>query len=543
MVARRKAVILGIDGADFAYCSRWIRKGLTPTLADLAARGRIGILQSTYPPVTAPAWISLMTGQQPGSHGIVGFAAPSTGEYARKVVNSTSFDAPTIWEVAGRHGADCLVVNVPLTYPVRPLRGTLVSGLLTPEGASFTYPPEFQAELAKEIPGYVIDVYWQPYRGRGEDLVRDVRSMTRMQAELCVKLLATKPWDFFMVVFTGTDRLQHCLHEHVMALDDDDAVRRDPLTAAVREYIVDLDARLGEIVRAAGEDANVLVVSDHGFGPLEASIYFNKWLAEEGLLSLRSASAGATRLAWKRALNAIGVRRSTFTALGRAVGLGAAVEKQVQRLNPFVGGIDWENTTVFYHPTNGFFVNLKGREMFGVVEPGDAYEGVRADLIRRLEAMRDPRDGSRLIPFVKRREEVFAGRNLDRLPDVFIEFFDRPYDAFMQEYDVPSVFMKSGWGNGTHRRNGLYIGAGPALVRGGEVQGLEIFDVAPNVLHLLGLPVPAHMDGRLREDLFAEDAREGMRVESFEGHGAARSTITPEEEQDLQEKLRGLGYL
>ncbi|MFN8178806.1 MAG: alkaline phosphatase family protein [bacterium] len=543
MPARRKVVILGVDGADFAYYSRWIRKGLVPTFARLAERGRIGVLQSTYPPVTAPAWISLMTGEQPGSHGIVGFAAPFTGEYARKVVNSSSFESPTIWEVASGHGGDCLVVNVPLTYPVRALHGILVSGMLTPEGASFTYPPEFESELRRLQPGYRIDLEWQGYKDRGLDLVRDVQAMTRTQAGLCVQLLSSKPWDFFMVVFTGTDRLQHCLHEHIMAVDDDDAVRRDPLTAAVRGYIADLDARLGDIVRAAGDDAHVIVVSDHGFGPLESSVYFNRWLAQEGLLTLRPRSAGATRLAWKRALNAVGIRRATLTALGRALGLGSAVERKVQTLNPYVGGIEWEKTKVHYYPTNGFFVNLKGRDMFGVVEPGAEYERVRDDLIRRLEGMRDPRTGARLIPVVKRREELFAGRSVEKLPDVFIEFLDQPYDAFMQDYDVPAVFGKSDWGNGTHRRNGLFIGAGPAIAPGGPVEGLEIFDVAPNVLHLLGFPIPSHMDGRLRADLFTEEARGDARVEAFSDGRFGRSGITPEEERDLQEKLRGLGYL
>jgi predicted AlkP superfamily phosphohydrolase/phosphomutase len=219
------------------------------------------------------------------------------------------------------------------------------------------------------------------------------------------------------------------------------------------------------------------------------------------------------------------------------------VERKVQTLNPYVGGIDWERTKVHYYPTNGFFVNLKGRDMFGVVEPGAEYERVRDDLIRRLEGMRDPRSGERLIPVVKRREELFAGRSIEKLPDVFIEFLDRPYDAFMQDYDVPSVFGKSDWGNGTHRRNGLFIGAGPAIAPGGLVEGLEIFDVAPNVLHLLGFPVPSHMDGRLRTDLFTEEARGDARVEAFSDGRFGRSGITPEEERDLQEKLRGLGYL
>jgi len=144
---------------------------------------------------------------------------------------------------------------------------------------------------------------------------------------------------------------------------------------------------------------------------------------------------------------------------------------------------------------------------------------------------------------VKRREELFAGRNAERLPDVFVEFLDQPYDAFMQDYDVPAVFQENDWANGTHRRNGLYIGAGPALAAGPEVEGLEIFDVAPNVLHLLGFPIPEHMDGRFRPELFVEGAGQGPRVEAFEDTGDGHRGISADEEKDLEEKLRGLGYL
>jgi predicted AlkP superfamily phosphohydrolase/phosphomutase len=543
MSARRKVVILGVDGADYAYYRRWIDKGLTPNFAKLAKRGRMGVLQSTYPPVTAPAWISMMTGEQPGSHGIVGFAAPATGEYTRKVVNSGSIESPTLWEIAGNQGSDCVVVNVPLTWPVRPARGVVVSGMLTPEGVDYTWPKEFQPELGLLQPDYRIDLAWQDYKDRGHDLVRDQKAMTRARAELCLKLMEGKPWDFFFVVFTGSDRLQHCLHEHVMRIDDDEAVRSDALTAAVRDYFVTLDEHVGDIMAAAGDDAHFVVVSDHGFGPLEKSVYFNRWLADEGLLRLKPKAAGSSRKAWKRALNRIGVRRSTLTGLGQAIGLGDKVRREVQKLNPFVGGIEWDRTKVFYYPTNGFFVNLKGREMFGTVEPGAEYEAIVTDLIARLKALKDPRNGEPLIPVVKRRDELFAGRNVERLPDVFVEFLDRPYDAFMQDYDVPDVFVRNEWGNGTHRRNGLYIGAGPALASGPEVEGLEIFDVAPNVLHLMGHSIPEHMDGRFRADLFAEGAGEGARFESFAGDAGDRYGISEDEEKDLEEKLRGLGYL
>ena len=544
MAARRKVVILGVDGADHAYYRRWIEAGLTPNFAKLAERGRIGVLQSTYPPVTAPAWISLMTGEQPGSHGVVGFGAPTedSWEYTRKVVNSSSIESPLLWEIAGEHGADCISVNVPLTYPVRPLNGILVTGMLTPEGGSYTYPPEYEAELRLVQPDYKIDLIWQDYKFRGHDLVRDLREMTRARAELCQKLMQTKPWDFFMVVFTGTDRIQHCLHEHVVKIHDDEAVRNDPLTADVRDYFVRLDEHLGDLVEAAGEDANVIVVSDHGFGPLDACVYFNRWLDDEGLLTTRAKGTGDSLKKWKRVLNAVGIRRSTLTSLGRSLGMAGVVDRKVQKLNPFVGGIEWEKTKAYYYPTNGFFVNLKGREMFGSVEPED-YEKVREDLIRRLESLEDPKGGGRLIPFVKRREEVFAGRNFEKLPDVFIEFGDRPYEAFMQDYDVSEMFQVNDWGNGTHRRNGLYIGAGPGLAQGGDVDDLEIFDVTPNVLHLMGFPIPEHMDGRFRPDLFVEEARDGATFEAFDSGPGDRHGITADEEKDLEEKLKGLGYL
>lgn len=542
MAARRKLAILGIDGADPRNTRRWIDKGIFPHLGKIAARGRMGVLQSTYPPVTAPAWISLMTGESPGHHGIVGFAAPSTGEYTRKVVNSSSVAAPLLWEIAGEHGSPGVVVNVPLTYPIRPLRGVLVSGMLTPEGAGFTYPPEYEAELRLLQPGYEIDLAWQDYKDRGLDMVHDLKAITLAQKELCEKLLASKPWEFFMVVFTGADRIQHCLYDHVMKIDDDAACRADVLTAAVRDFFVCLDEWLGDLMEAAGPDTNYLVVSDHGFGPVDQSVYFNRWLADEGLLGLHPTNTDSLRR-WKRVMNSVGIKRSTLTALGRAVGLSKVVDAKVQRLNPFVGGIDWSRTKVYYHPTNGFFVNLKGREMFGTIEPGDEYESVRADLIARLEKMRDPRNGGRLIPIVKRREEIFRGPRLEQLPDVFVEFLDQPYDAFMQDYDVPSVFMKGDWANGTHRRNGLFMAAGPDIAHGPDIEGMEIFDVAPNALHLMGYPIPVHMDGRFRRDLFAAGAAEGVRVEAFTAGGDGRDGITPEEERDLEEKLRGLGYL
>jgi predicted AlkP superfamily phosphohydrolase/phosphomutase len=144
---------------------------------------------------------------------------------------------------------------------------------------------------------------------------------------------------------------------------------------------------------------------------------------------------------------------------------------------------------------------------------------------------------------VRRKEEIFAGRSIERLPDVFIEFEDQPYDAFMQDYESPEVFYDPGWAAGTHRRNGLYIGAGPGLAGGDKIEGLEIFDIAPNILHLMGFPIPKHMDGRFRADLFAPGLENEPKYEDFEGGPGDRVGITDEEEEEMAKRLKGLGYL
>lgn len=504
MSARPRCLVIGLDGADPGLVFRWMANGLLPNLARLARSGARGTLRSTVPPVTAPAWISMVTGEHPGSHGIAGFCAPArgSGRYTRDPVDSRVWTSPAFWETAGRHGVRSLVVNVPATWPPRPVDGVLVTGMLTPPGAPFTWPPEYEPELRLLQPDYRIDLAWQDYRFRGHDLVRDQRAATRARVELFVKLLEMKPWELAFLVLSGPDRLQHCLFRHVQRIDEDDVVRSDPLTGAVREYFVSLDEWVGEIVEQAGPDVNVLVVSDHGFGPLEHTVFLGRWLADEGLLAPSPHAAGPLR-GLKRAANTIGVRRSTLERAGKALGLGRAATSGTERLNPRVGGIDWSRTKVRYAASNGFFVNLAGRDVFGVVQPGAEYEAVRDDLIGRLEALRDPDRGSRMIPVVARREELYRGRSQADLPDVMIDFGDGPYEASREDYDVGSFLDRDEWADGTHRRDGMWLAAGPDLAAAGDGPLLDVTDVAPLVLRLLRCPAPA-MDGRAPAELLAD---------------------------------------
>jgi predicted AlkP superfamily phosphohydrolase/phosphomutase len=537
----RKCVVVGIDGADFRLYRQWMNAGITPHLARLAQRGRMGVLQSTFPPVTGPAWVSLGTGEQPGSHGITGFFAPSAGaRYTRDAVSTYDVSSPFLWEIAGRHGRKSLVVNVPLTWPARPFDGLLVTGMLTPRGARFTHPAAYEPELRLLQPDYRQDVAWQTYRNRGHDLVRDQKAATRARVELSLKLLAAKPWDLFMVVFTGSDRLQHCLFDHVEQLHDAAAVRDSPLTAAVRDYFVSLDEWIGEILAEAGPDVDVFVVSDHGFGPLEKTVHFNRWLADEGLLVRSGTDSSENLRRWKQVLNRVGIRRNTLQSMTRALNLGKAAAGSVERLNPFVAGVDWDRTRAYYQPTNGFRVNLRGREFFGSVPP-EEYEAVRDDLIRRLLALRDPENGRPMVPIAKRREEMFAGPQLENLPDVFIDFGDGPYDAFSAAYDVPAFTTMDEWSCGSHRRTGLFVCAGPDLATGDAVPDLNVFDVAPNVLHALGVPIPDSMDGRFRADLFREPGE--PRFEAADRSRSAVESLREDEREDLKRQLKSLGYL
>src|SRR5438270_2958447 len=158
-----RTIIFGVDGLTFRVLHPLIERGDLPNFQRLKQEGCEAILESRYPPLTPPAWISLSTGLRPASHGVYdfwGYEEQQEGGTARKARVQTRRKAgKAIWNILSEYGKQVLVINVPMTYPAEAVNGIMISGYMTPSSdVDFTYPTSFKKELYHTVPAYQIDL-------------------------------------------------------------------------------------------------------------------------------------------------------------------------------------------------------------------------------------------------------------------------------------------------------------------------------------------------------------------------------------------------
>jgi predicted AlkP superfamily phosphohydrolase/phosphomutase len=298
---------------------------------------------------------------------------------------------------------------------------------------------------------------------------------------------------------------------------------------AILRVYQELDRQIGELTADLPEDTTVLMMSDHGFGGVSNWVlYPNWWLHDQGLLRFRSGlKRRLSRSLDNLKLWAVGhlspkVKRWLFR---RAKGQLARLETHVR-----YGTVHWAGTEAYfdenpYYPS--LRINLKGRQPEGIVEPGRPYEELRDRLIRDLEALRHPQTGEPVVDKAYRREEVYSGPRMDVAPDIVVKWAlhrgysyafrlssKAPRRRWIEQADPAYAHNRHYYGgkSGTHRDHGIFLGRGPGVQPGARVEGARIIDLAPTVLHLLGVPVPADMDGRVLREIFAEGSAERSRV-------------------------------
>lgn len=580
-----RVFIIGWDGATFDLIRPWVAAGKLPNIARLMANGVHGSLRSTIPPWTFPAWTSFMTGKNPGKHGIYDFFRPRPGTYELEFVNGGHRRADTFWKILSEAGRKVVSISVPCTFPPEPVNGAMISGFDFPgEGpGSFVdargmYPPELYEELRRNVGRHPIDaaVAKDINQGRPEVALDRILATIRQKAQTAKYLLSKRDWDCFMILFGESDGAGHqfwkyCDPHSPLFVDRPDL--RDSLLRVYRE----LDRQAGELLALLPSDATVMMMSDHGFGGVgDWLICPNCWLCGQGFLHFRSRLTGR----WARRLEAVKHRA--------VVGLPAWLQRLVYRLgNRLVGrleaslrygAIDWSRTEAYFDE-NPYFpvlrVNLKGRQPEGIIEPGEQYERVRDRLIERLEAWRHPATGERVVEKAYRREEVYDGPCLSEAADVVAKW--ALHGGYNYAFKLSSKSPGSGWSehadprcpetqqfysskSGSHRDDGIFLCHGPNVRRGASLDGARIIDLAPTLLRLLGVEVPADMDGRVLDEILAAPG-EAVGHDRVNGNGhcaaealvpaffaapaepAADACYSETDQEKVGERLRALGYI
>jgi predicted AlkP superfamily phosphohydrolase/phosphomutase len=556
----KRVLFVGLDGCTFDLLDRFVDAGLMPRLKQLIEDGVRGDLETTFPPITPTAWVSWMTGKNPGKHGVFEFLLrrKGSGKMPDEPVNARSRDGQAFWDYLGDIGKRSIVTNVPCTYPPAIRNGLMISDFLTPRGRrDFTQPESLLEEVESKFGPYELYITEVYTRGNANKILDQLFTELAYKTKVNRYLMNRDNWDLFATHYWGTDRFQHELWHLV----DESHPQFDPREhkankARVQEYWSAVDSTLGELLDEVGTDTTVYVGSDHGFGPIKKFLCFNVWLINEGLLVLkRDAMTRLKRVLFKLGLTPDLAYRSAMK-LGLAhlrLSVGVTNRSTLMRLGNLLllslEDVDWSRTVAYSKGNYGqIYINLKGRETNGVVEPGTEFERVIDTTIKKLRGLVDPETRKPLIGQIWRREELYSGPHSEEAPD--IQFLPRDMSHKpLGTLDVTSnKFITPVYGNsGDHRMNGIMLGRGPELKRRSLVDGARIIDLAPTILHTFGVEVPSDMDGRVIEQMFTEEymRRNPVRLvdHSAETEFEKGDGMTDEESEEIRERLRGWGYL
>lgn len=547
-----KVVIIGLDGGTFDLIKPWVDGGHLPAFQKLMNEGAWGELRSTMPPITAPAWSSFITGKNPGKHGLIDFVFRQPNTYSVAPVNASTRQGRSLWSRLGDGEKRVIVVNVPVTYPPERVNGIMVTGLMTPsEEANFTYPPELAERLRQNH--YKVHSPQSYARGNIERFLEGIESVTAVQWQHLRQFMAEEDWDFTMYVFRGPDRMQHGLW-HFM--DPEHPLHGAPGTEqyqnAIRDHHRSIDRYLAELIDDLDEDTVLILMSDHGFGPFHKYIYMNNWLMKWGLLQLKKRPLSQLKkIAFNMGITPISIYNQMLK-----LGLGGVKgkvtkgkgNKKLARFFLSFNDIDWGRTTVYSLGNAGqLWINLKGREPQGIVEPGAEYERIRQDVIEKLKTMRDPETNELMVDKVYTREMLYEGEYIDRMPDIVFVPKGFRYLSF-GEYEFAShrlvdvSYGITGW----HRENGMVLFHGLPVNPNNSFEDAKLQDIAPTVLYLMGQPIPDDMDGRILIETLQPQWIDETRMQRVSASKEDEQTyvhFSDEDEEAIRKRLEDLGYL
>jgi predicted AlkP superfamily phosphohydrolase/phosphomutase len=454
----RKVFVVGLDCAEPTLIfERW-REHL-PNLSNLMAGGTYGELTSTIPAITVPAWASMLSSKDPGQLGFYGFRNRADRTYENmNIATSRSVKADRVWDILSRAGKDVVVAGVPQTYPVKPVNGILISSFLTPSTHSaYTHPASLKDEIEELVTGqYMFDVI-QFRTENKDDLLEQIFRLADQHHQVLMHLMTTRPWDFFMHVDMGVDRMHHGFWKFFDERHPQ-YVPGNSYENAIRDYYIHLDRQIGERLALLDDETVVLVVSDHGAKPMMGGICFNEWLKEQGYLVLDYQPQGIVPL-----------------------------EKCE---------VDWQKTVAW--GSGGYyarlFLNVKGREPDGVIEPRD-YERVRDELADGIASITDP-DGNSLGSVAYRPEEIYLEVN-NIAPDLIVYFGNLSWRSVgsLGLDTIHTLKNDIGPDDANHAQEGLYIYHDPRSTGQGKGPRRHLMDVAPTVLDLMDITIPDDMQG------------------------------------------------
>lgn len=380
---RPRLTVLGLDGLPYSLAVRLTSSGKFPSLAHLVDSPFTGAIDAELPEISPVNWTSFYTASGPGRHGVFGFTRINPQDYTLNMVNSAAVAGETIFDSLGRAGLVSKVVNLPNTYPARPLRGMLVAGFVAPEMGRAVFPPFLRGAL--ESAGYRLEADTLTGATDHVRLLDDLRVTLAGRRKALELLWPDLAWDLFVFVLTETDRLFHFL---LPALTDD----CHPMHSACLDFLVEWDRLIGEVLErheSLPEPKKLMVLADHGFTALRTEVDLNAWLAERGLFVSSRPELLSDRNDWS---------------------LGLTPEPERMLITPEAAAFALDPGRIYLHTSRRF---AQGR--LDDAAAARLREDVRQELLGLTF------EGEPVLESVHRAEDIYAGPCLPYSPDLICQ--------------------------------------------------------------------------------------------------------------------------
>jgi len=540
-----KIVILGMDGATWNILSPLIEQNKLPNIKKLREKSAWAYLDSTVPPLTPPAWTTSFTGKNPGKHNIFDFSKSSREDYELHLTSRLDRKSRAVWNAVSEAGGKVVLMNVAHTFPPEKVNGVVISGFGTPESdCDYTYPSELKEEILKKHPDFRPGIPTSFIANNDtSEFLKVLDSHTKINFQVFKELHKEHSPELGVYVFDEMDRLMHffwhCFDEKHPRYE------KSVFTEKFIGHFQLVDKLIGEFLDELPEDTYVMSFSDHGFGQVHSDIYLNNYLLEKGYISLKEGADKEVKVTTSVKIKSLVVK------FLEKIGLWKFYRDYRLKTIPvgtvwFLKNIDWQKTKAVMASMAGKSIrlNVRERDPIGAVNSGEVVNVIES-LKRDLLELRDPRTGEKVITKIWRGTEIYSGEYAIYAPDLILE--TAPGYSFHHGFSDAIIKESTQHGrirSGDHEQFGTFILSGDG-VRNVKLDKAGIMDIAPTILHILGLPVSDEMDGKFLEDAFLEEWRDDNPVKIIEETqwASETSSTSDDEEKQITEQLKALGYL
>jgi len=494
--SKRIAVALGLDGASWDLLSVYFDQGKLPVLKRLSVEGVHGVLKSVQPCVTSPAWKCYSTGKNPGKLGVfwwVNFDRKS-GKFIAP--NAYSFKSKDLWDYLNYHSLRTAIINMPTTYPPKPVDGIMISGFGAPLdkkfnwSQSYTFPKELRRDLEQQY-DYKVGITNEALKRLfcKNRLVKEIKSLINTRFRVTEDLIKSGEYDFVHMSIFYINTLQHYFGE----------------SKAVEEAWEYIDTEISKLLEY---DINLIIFSDHGHVPVHSFFSINNWLSDKEYLCIKPS-----------------LRKN----LAKLVSAMAIPTKRMDE------HIEWGNSDAVATSQGPVYLNK--------LRLGNGYEEFRQKLMQELSQVVDPRNGKKIIKQISTKEQVYSGPYLEEAPDIML-LAEEGYEVYGGVSHKTCSHYTRTWAT-TNHPDGIYLAYGPDISKKGRFETMSIVDIAPTILHLLNVPVPRDMDGKVKVELFSKDSEALQRAPEFGDSIDPDETnySSKKEDEELKRHLANLGYL